>query len=77
MISLIACRTPLLARTPLTAIRGNMSIIEDYYKETITDPEVLEMIKDTNSAASRLITIVNDFLDVSRLEQGHKSWRFQ
>jgi signal transduction histidine kinase len=58
-------------RTPLTAIRGNMSIIEDYYKESITDPEVIEMIKDTNSAASRLITIVNDFLDVSRLEQGH------
>ncbi len=58
-------------RTPLTAIHGNMSIIEDYYKEKITDPEVLEMIKDTNSAALRLITIVNDFLDVSRLEQGH------
>ncbi len=58
-------------RTPLTAIRGNMSMIEDYYQDAITDKEVLEMVHDTGSAASRLITIVNDFLDVSRLEQGH------
>lgn len=57
-------------RTPLTAIRGNMSIIEDYYAESVANEEVMAMIKDTNAAASRLITIVNDFLDVSRLEQG-------
>ncbi len=62
-------------RTPLTAIRGNMSLIEDYYQDKITDKEVLEMVHDTNSAASRLITIVNDFLDVSRLEQGRVTFQ--
>lgn len=56
-------------RTPLTAIRGNMSMIQNYYKEQIKDPELKLMITDTYDASIRLIGIVNDFLDLSRLEQ--------
>jgi signal transduction histidine kinase len=56
-------------RTPLTAIRGNMSMLEDFYADKITDPDVKQMIEDSISACARLIKIVNDFLDTSRLEQ--------
>jgi signal transduction histidine kinase len=57
-------------RTPLTAIRGNTDMILDTYADKMTDPEVREMLSDISEASIRLIGIVNDFLDVSRLEQG-------
>lgn len=56
-------------RTPLTAIRGNTSMILDIYKEKITDDSMREMLTDTHTASVRLIEIVNDFLNISRLEQ--------
>jgi signal transduction histidine kinase/HAMP domain-containing protein len=62
-------------RTPLTAIRGNTSMIMDYYKEIMKDNELKEMITDTHDASVRLIGIVNDFLDVSRLEQGKMEYK--
>ncbi len=55
-------------RTPLTAIRGNTSMMLDYYKESFKDPELNQMLLDTHEASVRLIGIVNDFLDMSRLE---------
>ncbi len=57
-------------RTPLTAIRGNAEMILDMYGDKIVDKDVKEMLADINEASVRLIGIVNDFLDVSRLEQG-------
>lgn len=62
-------------RTPLTAIRGNTSMILDYYKDAIKDPEVKTMITDMHDASLRLIGIVNDFLDLSRLEQGRMVYK--
>jgi signal transduction histidine kinase/HAMP domain-containing protein len=56
-------------RTPLTAIRGNTSMILDYYAKELVNPDLKTMITDTHDASVRLIAIVNDFLDVSRLEQ--------
>lgn len=60
-------------RTPLTAIRGNSEMILDDYKDKIKNKDVLSMINDINEASVRLIGIVNDFLEVSRLEQGNIS----
>jgi len=57
-------------RTPLTAIRGNTSLIQQYYKEQLKDPQLNEMVGDIHDSSIRLIGIVNDFLDASRLEQG-------
>lgn len=57
-------------RTPLTAIRGNSSMIKKYYGAKIQDTDVIEMIDDIHNSSVRLIEIVNDFLDVSALEQG-------
>jgi len=57
-------------RTPLTAIRGNTSMIIDFFTEQIKDPQLREMIDDIHESSIRLISIVNDFLDMSRLELG-------
>ena len=56
-------------RTPLTAIRGNTSMILEYYSKSLGDPELKSMIDDIHESSVRLINIVNDFLNVSRLEQ--------
>lgn len=55
-------------RTPLTAIRGNSSLIQQYYQDALKDPSLAEMIHDMHESSVRLISIVNDFLDMSRLE---------
>ncbi|HET9098221.1 MAG TPA: PAS domain-containing sensor histidine kinase [Candidatus Saccharimonadales bacterium] len=56
-------------RTPLTAIRGNASLIKKYYGDKIEDPQMAEMLDDIHASCIRLIEIVNDFLDVSAIEQ--------
>ena len=61
-------------RTPLTAIRGNTSMMQKYYAEQLKDPDLKSMIEDINESSVRLIDIVNDFLDLSRLEQGKLSF---
>lgn len=57
-------------RTPLTAIRGNVSMIKTMYSDKIKDDDFKSMVDDIQEASVRLIGIVNDFLDVSSLEQG-------
>lgn len=57
-------------RTPLTAIRGNTSLIKDYFVKKIKDPEFINIVDDIHESSIRLIGIVNDFLNLSRLEQG-------
>ncbi len=64
-------------RTPLTAIRGNTSLIQEYFGEKINDPELKEMIQDIHQSSVQLIGIVNDFLNVSRLEQGKMKFEKQ
>jgi PAS domain S-box-containing protein len=62
-------------RTPLTAIRGNAAMIIDMFADQIKEPAVSQMIDDIHEASTRLIDIVNDFLDVSRLEQGRMAFK--
>jgi PAS domain S-box-containing protein len=58
-------------RTPLTAIRGNTDMIRSFFAPQLKkNPELADMIHDIYDSSVRLIAIVNDFLDVSRLEQG-------
>ena len=65
-------------RTPLTAIRGNTSLIEQYFGEKLNaEPELKEMIDDVHASSIRLIQIVNDFLNVSRLEQGKMEYKIE
>ncbi|MDB5185852.1 MAG: hypothetical protein JWL85_375, partial [Candidatus Saccharibacteria bacterium] len=64
-------------RTPLTAIRGNTSLIQSYYGDQLKDDQLKEMISDIYDSSVRLIDIVNDFLDASRLEQGKMKFEYQ
>lgn len=57
-------------RTPLTAIRGNSALIKNYYGDKLPNQDTIEMIDDIHESSVRLIEIVNDFLDVSAIEQG-------
>jgi len=61
-------------RTPLTAIRGNTALLKTY-RDKLGQKEVEAMIEDINSASVRLIGIVNDFLDTSRLETGKMTYK--
>jgi PAS domain S-box-containing protein len=61
-------------RTPLTAIMGNSSLIDQYYGDKLPDDNVREMLSDIHESSLRLIDIVNDFLDTSRLEQKHMKY---
>lgn len=57
-------------RTPLTAIRGNAELIKKYYAGKIEDNTFVEMLGDIQSSSERLIDLVNEFLNMSKLEQG-------
>jgi signal transduction histidine kinase/sensor domain CHASE-containing protein len=62
-------------RTPLTAIRGNTALIKQYYWDKIKDTDLREMVLDIHESSTRLIGIVNDFLDTSRLELGKMEFK--
>jgi signal transduction histidine kinase len=64
-------------RTPLTAIKGNASMILEHYKEKLDPPDFKEMIDDIHESSLRLINIVNDFLNVSRLEQNRLEFKLE
>jgi PAS domain S-box-containing protein len=61
-------------RTPLTAIRGNTSLIQEHYSEKL-EPELKEMVSDIHDSSVRLIDIVNDFLNMGRLEQQRATFK--
>jgi PAS domain S-box-containing protein len=62
-------------RTPLTAIRGNTSMIKQFYADQLKDDDLKSMIDDIHESSIRLIKIVNDFLNTSRLEQGRMEFK--
>jgi len=53
-------------RTPLNAILGLSEILSSMTK----DPQLLNYIKTINTSGKSLLTIVNDILDLSKLESG-------
>jgi|CXWL01.1.fsa_nt_gi signal transduction histidine kinase/sensor domain CHASE-containing protein len=57
-------------RTPLTAIRWNTDMLLSLQKTKKESTDTKEMLQDIHNSSVRLIGIVADFLEVSRLEQG-------
>ncbi|HEY6736717.1 MAG TPA: HAMP domain-containing sensor histidine kinase [Candidatus Saccharimonadia bacterium] len=49
----------------------------DYYPEAVKNPATHELIDDIHESSERLIAIVNDFLDASRLEQNRFVYNLQ
>jgi two-component system phosphate regulon sensor histidine kinase PhoR len=64
-------------RTPLTAVRGNAAMLAQIFGAKIKNQDFDEMVSDIHGASVRLIEIVNDFLDASRLEQGRIAYENQ
>lgn len=56
-------------RTPLTAIRGSLGILESGVLDDDPD-EVKSMLKIASNSSERLVRLVNDILDLERLESG-------
>src|SRR4030042_5509617 len=57
-------------RTPLSVIDGNLdTILAGYGKSTIS-PSDMQLLLDSTEASERLIKLVSDFLNVSRIDQG-------
>jgi signal transduction histidine kinase len=56
-------------RTPLTSIKGALSLLLDA-KSRIPDAQQQEMTQIASRNADRLLSIVNDILDVTKLEAG-------
>jgi PAS domain S-box-containing protein len=62
-------------RTPLTIISGNIdSVLEKYGESNLTEKDN-RVLQDSLHAAERLIKMVNDFLNVSRLDQGRLKYK--
>ncbi len=54
-------------RTPLSGIRWMLELAQE---EPVLAPEVAAYVGDAKAASERLITLVNELLDIARLEQG-------
>jgi signal transduction histidine kinase len=62
-------------RSPLTAIKGYASLIlEGTYGKI--NPAVREAVGNVFESANNLVVVVQDFLDVSRIEQGKMRYQF-
>ena len=58
-------------RTPMNAIIG----LNDIIMEKCQDSQIYDHAKDVQSAAKNLLTIINDILDLSKVEAGKKIGR--
>lgn len=63
-------------RTPLTSIKGSLALIVDGAVAAIPG-QVKDMLAIANRNTDRLIDLVNDILDVERIESGNLEYDFQ
>jgi len=57
-------------RTPLTAIIGYTALIKSLYMDKMADERFTHMVGGISEGSDRMMRIVEDFLNMSRLEQG-------
>lgn len=56
-------------RTPLTIIRMTVSLLREKF-DSLPREKVIEHLRRTDETSERLVRLVNEFLDVSRIDQG-------
>ncbi|OGG01887.1 hypothetical protein A2Z33_01415 [Candidatus Gottesmanbacteria bacterium RBG_16_52_11] len=56
-------------RAPLTTIRSVIELLYDSY-DSVPKPQALEILKGAKESAVHLVSLVNDLLNVSRIDQG-------
>lgn len=64
-------------RMPLIAINGCATFIDDFYKGNYPDASVESFLKEIRTTSDRLVCMVNDFLNMSRLEEGRFTYEVQ
>lgn len=60
-------------RTPLNAIIGFSEIIKNEVLGPLSSGQYKEYVRDIHDSGKRLLTIINEILDVSRIETGQRS----
>ena len=63
-------------RAPLTAMRGYYSMIQDGTFGKIGNPELEDVISKISRSTTDLTMIVEDYLNISRIEQGRMQYNF-
>jgi signal transduction histidine kinase len=63
-------------RTPLSIIHWSLSVIVEEAAHLNLKPEQKELLEESLKSTKRMVDLVNDLLDISRIEQGRKelSW---
>ena len=61
-------------RTPLTSIRGSVQLVLDE-PASVPDPEHRNLLQIALNNCERLVRIINDILDVSKIESGNLTLR--
>ncbi len=56
-------------RTPMTSVRGALGIIDALYKDQLSD-EIKSIVDTANTGCNRMLRLLNDILDVNKLESG-------
>ena len=59
-------------RTPLSIIHWSLSMIMEESGHLNIPPEQLELLEESLKSTKRMVDMVNDLLDISRIEQGRK-----
>jgi signal transduction histidine kinase len=62
-------------RTPLTSISGSLGLISAGMAGTIPD-EATNLVKIANSNSDRLVRLINDILDIEKIESGRMEIEF-
>ena len=64
-------------RTPMTAILGYAELLEERAYETGADQQQREWLGSIQRSGEHLLTIINDVLDLSKIESGRLTTRFR
>jgi len=57
-------------RTPLNAIIGFAEVIHNQFKGPVGNPQYIEFARSIHQSGRHLVTIINDILDLSKVEAG-------
>lgn len=63
-------------RTPLTSIHGSLGLVIGDMKDQVSD-SVLSLLEIASRNTDRLLLLINDILDISRIEAGRLEMRFE
>jgi two-component system cell cycle sensor histidine kinase PleC len=58
-------------RTPLNTVIGFSKLLAEHDRRRLNDSEVVEYARLINDASCNLLAIINDILDISKIQSGH------